>query len=661
MTQLAWLIPVFPLLSFVKITFFSRKLKEKSAICAIINMAFSFALSVPILLEVIRSPHAQEFSKMWMKIGGTVFSIGYLIDPLSAMMLFVVTLVSLLIHIYSVGYMHGDPRYPRFFSYLSLFTAAMLALVLSNNLIHTYVSWELVGLCSYLLIGFWFEKPSAMRAAKKAFMVTRVGDVGLFFGIMLLFTHLHTVNFLEIFEKIKLSGGEIPAWILTVSALCIFMGAAGKSAQFPLHVWLPDAMEGPTPVSALIHAATMVAAGVFLVARMFTLFDAAGTPLVAVAHIGALTALMAATIAVVTNDIKRVLAYSTISQLGYMMMALGVGGFAPGTFHLMTHAFFKALLFLGAGSVFHAAQTYDLWQMGGLRKHMRITTITFIIGSLALAGIPPLAGFWSKDEILLEAYHFAHEHGYWVPFIFGVGGAFLTAFYMTRLCCLAFLGDFRGGAASEHGHGKVHLGESPLSMTVPLVVLSVFSIVAGLPGSPLMSHGFQTFIHKSLPHASHKPVESSIMIMMLSIGVALLGIITGGLIYGRKNFSALNLKKSAPFSWLYHLLKNKYYMDEILYFIFVRPMFLFASIFSRIDQKVVDGTVNAVGWLTLQFSYLQNLVDKYIVDGMVNLAGWLTKVSGNKLRYVQTGLVQGYMMMALIGIFILALFVTLFS
>ncbi|HZD60553.1 MAG TPA: NADH-quinone oxidoreductase subunit L, partial [Anaerolineae bacterium] len=416
------LIVLLPVLSFVTLLIFGKKLGEKSSYIGVSAVAVAFLLSIKALIDVLGGLHGQ-LTFTWLEVGNLKLTFGLMIDSLAAMMLVVVTFVSMLVQIFSVGYMHGDKRIGWFYACLSMFTASMLLLVFSPNYVQMYMAWEGVGLFSYLLIGFWFEKRSASDAAKKAFMVTRVGDLGFGIGLILLFLAAGTLDMNKVFAM------EFAPTTASLIAILLFFGAIGKSAQFPLHVWLPDAMEGPTPVSALIHAATMVAAGVFLVARSYPLFEQGPAAMQFVAVIGTITAFMAATIALVATDIKKILAYSTISQLGYMMMGLGVGAFAAGTFHLMTHAFFKALLFLGAGSVIHAVHSQEIFDMGGLFRRMRITAITFIIGGLALAGFPGLSGFWSKDEILAGAYSSGHVAIYAV----GLLTALLTAFYTFRL------------------------------------------------------------------------------------------------------------------------------------------------------------------------------------------------------------------------------------
>ena len=640
----AYLIPLFPLVAFGLILLLGRRAPGEGHWVAWIAVGASFVLSILTLAGAVgREP--LDKNHLWAVIGYTPITVGYRIDGLALIMLVVVSTVALMVHIYSAGYMHGDPRYPRYFAYLSLFTAAMLGLVIANNLIPLIICWELVGLSSYLLIGFWFEKPSAMRAAKKAFVVTRLGDIGFLFGAMLLFWHTNTFHLGEIFSKV---GRELPLAVAGTAALLLFCGAVGKSAQFPLHVWLPDAMEGPTPVSALIHAATMVAAGVYLVARTYPLFwtgehqapvlghvfgIGVTAPLV-VATIGAITALMAASIGVVQNDIKRVLAYSTISQLGYMMMGLGVGGLAAGMFHLFTHAFFKALLFLGAGSVIHGTGKQDITQMGGLRRFMPATFITFVIGTLALAGVFPMSGFWSKDEILADALHF-HPAFYAA----GLIGAFLTAFYMSRLCFLTFWGEPRDPQSHPH--------ESPRVMTRPLWILAALSVVAGFAGTP-----WSPWFHRLLNPEAHAP-EFHLNVAAFGTTAALAGIFFGALVYHWKVIPSSALIRIAP--WLYTALKNKLYFDEFYWNALVRPMFAVSSASAWVDRWVVDGFVNAVGYLTVTVSRIQRLIDIWVVDGAVNVVGLATKTAGDRIRLLQTGRVQNYLLLVVFGTALLIL------
>ena len=633
MREFAWLAPAAPLLAFPIIVFFGPRLKSRAAYVTIAAVGFAFVLATLIAGEALKmgpEAHPLQVILPWANVGGEWLNMGFTVDSLAAVMLIVVTSVSLLVQIYSVGYMHGDPRYPRFFAYMGLFTAAMLGLVLANNLLLLYMCWELVGLCSYFLIGFWFERPTAMRAAKKAFVVTRVGDVGLFLGLLLLYKYTGSLDFHVIFARApELAGiplltiGKVALPVAAVAGIAMFWGAVGKSAQFPLHVWLPDAMEGPTPVSALIHAATMVAAGVYLVARMYPVFHAGGgEALTVVAIIGTVTAVMAATIGTVVNDIKRVLAYSTISQLGYMMMGLGIGGYTAGMFHLMTHAFFKANLFLGSGSVIHGTGTQDIREMGGLRKSMPWTFWTFLIATLALAGAPGFAGFFSKDEILLTAWH-ANR---WI-FYAGAFGAFLTAFYMSRLCFLTFAGTPR--TPGMHAH------ESPKVMTGPLVVLALLSIVAGYAGFPGRSY-FAEYVsfHGIAEH------HFSWLVAGISTAVAALGFLIAAVVYWKPGLSPAKL--ALVFGWLHTFLANKWYFDELYWLVIVRPVLFISRASAGFDKWIVDGLVNGVGWFTVAFSALQGWVDKWIVDGAVNAVGIVTKSGGRVLRFVQTGVLQQY-------------------
>ncbi len=637
MLQVAWLIPLLPFLAFWLILFWGRRLPGEGAYVAIGALGLSGLISLVILGQTIAgaAPYSDRLSLGML--GTRPLEIGYAVDALTAVMLFVVTVVGSLIFVYSTGYMHGDPRYPRFFAYLSLFAASMLVLVLANDFLLLYVGWELVGLCSYLLIGFWFERPAAARASMKAFVTTRVGDFFMFLGILLIFFTVGSLRFDAAFDAVKT--GHLAGPLLTLVAVLIFGGAVGKSAQVPLHVWLPDAMEGPTPVSALIHAATMVAAGVYLVARAYPLFF--GSPdhaaLTVVAYIGGMTALMAATIGIVQEDIKRVLAYSTISQLGYMMLGLGVLGYTAGVFHLMTHAFFKALLFLAAGSVIHAMHTNDLKQMGGLAKVMPVTYITMLVGGLALAGVPPFAGFWSKDEILLEAYH--HAPGL---FYLGAAGAFVTAFYVFRMIFYTFTGTLRSHDAHPH--------ESPNVMIVPLAILAVFSALIGLLGAPWPGVGnlFHRFVHFEAAEA----VPFDLTFAMLSTGIAGAGIFAAAVVYHWKWVSSAALRRwLAP---LYTVLVHKYWWDELYAAAVVRPTVWMARRLRTFDVYVIDGAVNAVGIVFVWLSRLYRVFDLYVVDGVVNLVGWIAGATGGVLRYVQTGRPQNYLLVIALGVIALA-------
>ncbi len=624
-----FLIPLLPLIAFTINIFFGKRLGAKSAWVTIFASLSSCVISCLVISRVIQGEtFLVNFD--WLPFENRFFQFGFLVDPLTAMMLFVVTFIGTLIVIYSTGYMRGDPRYSRFFAYLALFLFSMLGLVLSTNLVQIYIFWELVGVCSYFLIGFWFEKDSAANAGKKAFVTNRIGDIGFFIGIALLFYTTGTVSFSDINHEFFREHHEA---ILGIAALFLFCGAIGKSAQFPLHVWLPDAMEGPTPVSALIHAATMVAAGVYLVARLIPLYEAFPNSAEAVAVIGTTTACIGAFIALTQTDIKKVLAYSTISQLGYMIAALGMGGLTAGTFHLMTHAFFKALLFLGAGSVIHGTGTQDIREMGGLRTHMPKTFWTFLIGTIAIAGVPPFAGFWSKDEILTHAFLSGHK------IIFGLllVTAFLTAFYMFRLTFLTFFGKTRG---------HIHAHESPASMTTPLIILAVFAMTAGLPGSPFMHHWFQNFIS-----GGHETPEAAYGLMMLSVVVSLAAISLSYFFYLVK--PGLPARIAEAIKPLYNASLNKLWFDEFYGKTVIRGFNQLSQSLFRFDQEVIDGGVNGSAWVGIKISDMKNWIDRYIVDGAVNFVGMVTRVTSSVVRLAQTGFIHNYLFFLLIGLLVM--------
>jgi NADH-quinone oxidoreductase subunit L len=639
--NIIWFIPLLPVIGFVVTLLLGGRFGKFSSRLATVVLGICMFLSFYAAYLVFTRG---EFSieKVWYVTGNIKITMGMLADGLSAMMLVIVTIVSFLVHLYSMGYMHGDRRYWLFFVELQLFSASMLGLVLAHNYLQMFICWELVGLCSYLLIGFWYEKKSASDASKKAFLVTRVGDVGMLIGILLLFTTTGTLTFGGVFGAAE--AGSISPTMITAVTVLLFCGAMGKSAQFPLHVWLPDAMEGPTPVSALIHAATMVAAGVYLVGRSFPLFSHSPQTMMVVASIGAFTAIFAASMAVVQTDIKRVLAYSTISQLGYMILALGIGAYVAGMFHLMTHAFFKALLFLGSGSVIHAAHPQDIREMGGLGKKMKITTWTFVLGSLSLSGFPLLAGFWSKDEIL----GFAFSNGRYLIFAVGAFTAFLTAFYMFRLIFTVFYG--KPSKAAEHAH------ESPKVMTIPLIILAVLAVIAGIVGTPFNPEKFSIakFISGNM-HIEH--TEFDITPMIISIVVGLAGILLAYLMYGRKVI---------PTDWLYRyvkpyhkLLVNKYYIDLAGSKVFIRPTIKFAKLINWFDSRIIDGLVNLFGKVTIIISKGVHIFDKGVVDGIVNWTGRETYSSGKRLRLLQTGNISGYaiVMFAVLAVYIIYLII----
>ncbi len=626
------LIPTLPLFSFLGIIFLGKWLKDKSAWLAILASAASCFFSFQVIAQIIRGVTFHE-TFTWLIVNQVPLEFGVAVDSLSAMMLFVVTFIGTLIVIYSVGYMHGDLRYPRFFAYLSLFLFSMLGLVLSPTLVQIYLFWELVGVCSYFLIGFWFEKKEAAEAGRKAFITNRIGDVGFFLGIATFFFATGTMRFIDIRPELLQAQSPI---LLIVSALLLFCGAVGKSAQFPLHVWLPDAMEGPTPVSALIHAATMVVAGVYMVARLFPLFHAVPQASEVVAFIGTLTALMAAFFALTQMDIKKVLAYSTISQLGFMIAALGVGGMHAGAFHLMTHAFFKALLFLGAGSVIHGSGVQDMREMGGLRKSMPITFWTFLIATLAIAGVPPLAGFWSKDEIVLAAFESHHLIIFWTLLI----TAAMTSFYMFRLLFLTFFGKTR----NHH----LHPHESPFVMTLPLMILAIGSALIGLLGSPWLHFWFQTF----LSGGYHEELHMNSFVVIVSISTSAIGFLFAFIFYVinpelPKRFAE---KNRVLYSASYH----KLWIDEIYQATVIRWFKQISALSFKFDASVIDGAVNGVAAQTVWLSKIKNWIDCYIVDGLVNFVGWLTRSVSKILRLFQTGYVHNYLFFILLGILIIA-------
>ena len=604
--------------------------------------------------------------------GTTPFTVdwSYLLDPLSSVMVLVVTFVGFLIHVYSIGYMGHDPGYARYMSYLNLFMFAMLTLVLGANYAVLFVGWEGVGLCSYLLIGFWFHKQSAADAGKKAFIVNRIGDAGFLAGMFLVFTTFGTLDFRGVME----AAAHLPveaAWggTLTVIALCLFIGATGKSAQIPLYVWLPDAMEGPTPVSALIHAATMVTAGVYMVARSAPIYAHAPNAMMVVAITGGLTAIFAASIGLVQNDIKRVLAYSTVSQLGYMFLACGVGAFTAGVFHLATHAFFKALLFLGSGSVIHAMSgEQDMRHMGGLKAKLPWTHLTMLVGCIAIAGIPPLAGFFSKDEILWSAYRIG---GYGrLVWALGAMAAALTAFYMFRLYRMTFSGEFRGSAEQAH-----HLHESPKTMIVPLQVLAVGSIVAGFAGVPAVLGGsnfVERFLEPALEHAHHALTEVftapvpghgvELGLMGLSVLIAAAGIFVAWRFYSGGFETPSRIAAALP--GVHRTLLNKYWVDELYGAVFVRGLVLGGGrALHANDRFVVDGGdgevraglgANGIAWAVRDVvAKASNLWDRWVVDGAVNLTAFLLDNLSYAFRAVQDGLVQHYALSMLIGLFLL--------
>jgi NADH-quinone oxidoreductase subunit L len=590
-----YLVPLLPLAGFVVLIFFGKRVGRRAGALAVGVMALDAVLCVGLLALVARGIDVTPYSFAWWP-GSNPVPLGFSLDGLGAVMIVVVTIVSALVHVFSLEYMADDPRYPRYFAYLQLFTASMLVLVLADSLALLYAGWELVGLSSYLLIGFWFEKPAAADAAKKAFVVTRIGDVGLLVGVLLLGAAAGGFGIQHVLEAVE-KGVLAPA-LLTAGALLLFAGAMGKSAQFPLHVWLPDAMEGPTPVSALIHAATMVAAGVYLVARMFPVFEASPTALVVVAAVGAITALGAALIAVTQTDIKKVLAYSTISQLGLMFVALGVGARDAALFHLMTHASFKALLFLGAGSVIHATHHQEIDELGGLAKRMPLTAWTFGFGALALAGIPPFAGFWSKDEIVAATF----EGGHWILAVVVLVTSFLTAVYISRLFFSVFTGE-------ERVH---HAAEGSWANGVPLVALATGAVLAGFVGSAAFQYAFQDLVAIEAHHPVFDPVP---MIIATLVGAS--GIAVGWLGWGRERMAGD--ARLEGLGAAYRLAKGKFYIDEIYEKLLIRPTVALAESGYSFDKGVIDGAVDGVGGLA---RWLGGLVSKAQAGRVRRYAVW---------------------------------------
>ena len=636
MVDKAWLIPLLPGAAALVLAFFGRRLPRNGDWLAIAGVTAAWLWSLGVFAAVWSGSQAHGAWEWAVFPGGpassadhgagaTVVRVGFRVDALAALMLVVVTTVSLAVHLFSLGYMAGDARYKRYYTLLAFFTFAMLGLVLADNLLLLFMFWELVGLASYALIGHYYERAEARYASMKAFLTTRVGDVAMLVGILLLFARAGSFEFQRLFEAIE--AGELPGWAVTAAAVLLFGGAVGKSAQFPLHVWLPDAMAGPTPVSALIHAATMVAAGVYLVARAYGIFEPSPQAMAVVAWIGGFTALFAATIALVREDIKQVLAYSTVSQLGYMMLGLGVGGYTAGVFHLTTHAFFKALLFLASGSVIHALHhEQNMHRMGGLAGRLPVTALCWVVGAAALAGVPPLSGFWSKDEILLAAYESGQKALFWM----GVAGAALTAFYVTRATWMVFFGEPRDRHLYEHAH------ESPAVMTGPLVVLAVLAALAGFWNSPLSGYAFGHVVYF---HEAHEAAPNW-TVSGLATAAAAVGILGALAVYAWKLIPAAAVVRGLrP---LHTLLKHKYYVDELYHWLFVKGSVLVARVCALLDQWVIDGLVNATAYLTRGVSEGTRLVDTHVIDGAVNLTAAGTVAAGRGLRRTQLGYVQAY-------------------
>jgi NADH-quinone oxidoreductase subunit L len=662
MAELIWIIPLFPLLGAIINGLWGRRyIRDKAHIPAIVSTALSLLFALLVIGDIVADPRATQVVLFdWMVAGPLSVQMGFLADPLSAMMLLVVTGVGFLIHIYSIGYMHGDPGYYRFFAYLNLFMFFMLVLITGNNYLVMFVGWEGVGLSSYLLIGFWFERKSAADAGKKAFVVNRIGDAGFLLGVFLIYTTFGTFTYLDIFQRAP----EVSTALLTAITLCLFVGAMGKSAQIPLYVWLPDAMEGPTPVSALIHAATMVTAGVYMVVRSHVLYQLAPISAEFVAIIGGLTAIFAASIGLVQNDIKRVLAYSTVSQLGYMFLGAGVGGFIAAIFHLVTHAFFKGLLFLASGSVIHAlGGEQDMRKMGGLGPHLPITSRVFFVGAIAIAGIPPFAGFWSKDGVLADAF----KSGHYLLWFIGVVGAFMTAFYMFRLIYMTFYGTSHVDHEVLH-----HVHESPPIMTVPLIILAILSVVGGLILGFPPEHGW---IHRFLGavvghgviHTASGVAEAASMVealgeggafhaldallMIISVMVGVLGWGLAWFMYTKR--TDIPDRLAEKYRDIYELLLNKYWVDELYEFVFVRGAKALANVLWGFDERVVDGAVNGASHLIIQSSEESGRFDLQTIDGSVNGLSVVIQFGARAFRLLQTGFVQNYLLAMVLGLFVI--------
>jgi NAD(P)H-quinone oxidoreductase subunit 5 len=672
--EYAWLIPVFPLLGamlvgsgLISFNRATNALRQANAILIISFLGAAMAMSFALLWSQIHGHAVFLRTFEWASAGNFHLTMGYTIDHLTAMMLVIVTTVAFLVMVYTDGYMAHDSGYVRFYAYLSLFSSSMLGLVISPNLVQIYIFWELVGMCSYLLVGFWYDRKAAADAAQKAFVTNRVGDFGLLLGILGLYWATGSFDFQVIGDRLQelVNSGQLSIVIASIFAILIFLGPVAKSAQFPLHVWLPDAMEGPTPISALIHAATMVAAGVFLIARMFPVFEGIPAVMDLIAWTGAFTAFLGASIAITQNDIKKGLAYSTISQLGYMVMAMGIGSYSAGLFHLMTHAYFKAMLFLGSGSVIHGmegavghdlALAQDMRVMGGLRKYMPLTSASFLVGCLAISGIPPFAGFWSKDEILGQA--FAANPALWT---IGWLTAGITAFYMFRMYFMTFEGTFRGSnaqvkhellptsapaiafgpgamdpreleATHDEAHHNVHHSsephESPLTMTLPLLILAVPSALIGLLGTPFHNY-FEAFIYspnetaaEALTASMEADLPEFLVMAGNSVGISLIGITLASLMYLRHKVDPTAI--AAKIQPLYQLSLNKWYFDDIYNAVFVRGT-------RRIARQVLE-------------------VDYNVVDGAVNFTGFLAVITGEGLKYFESGRAQFYALIVFLAV-----------
>lgn len=632
MIELAPLIPLFPAIGFIILGLLNKRLpKPLAGILGSGTVLLSFVIALGIFISVPAQGVVVPVMN-WFGAGSFSVSFSFLIDPLSSIFLLIITGVGFLIHVYSIGYMHDDENNNIFFAYLNLFIFFMLLLVMGSSYLLMYVGWEGVGLCSYLLIGFWFKNKAFNDAAKKAFIMNRIGDLGFLLGMILIFVTFGTTDFHTVFSQAQ--QGFVPEQtltthsVITIITLLLFIGATGKSAQIPLYTWLPDAMAGPTPVSALIHAATMVTAGIYMVARSGVLYALAPISMYVVATVGVVTAVYAASIAITQNDIKKVLAYSTVSQLGYMFLGLGVGAFSASVFHVMTHAFFKALLFLGAGSVIHGLSgEQDIRNMGGLRKKMPITAITFLLATLAISGIPPFSGFFSKDEILSAAYQY--NKFFW---LLGLIGSMMTAFYMFRLYYLVFMGEYRGS-------DKVHAHESPSVMTIPLIVLAILATIGGFIGVPESLGGkslIADFLHPVFATAEAKIIavtssDSKFELMLMGLTVL---VVIASIVYAHSKYikhKDLPVAEGQKIPSMHSLIYHKYYIDEFYAAVITRPL----------DKLSI---------------VLENVMELKIIDGIVNAVGRFTQWVGSKVRLLQTGNVDFYLFIMVIGLVLILFF-----
>jgi NADH-quinone oxidoreductase subunit L len=643
------LIPVFPLLAVISNGLLgSRYSHEVAHRLAWGSVGLSFLCTVGVVADILKTGASREvIAYQWIFGGDLTINLAYLVDPLTCIMLLVVTGVGFLIHVYSVGYMHGESGFTRFFTYMNLFMVSMLLLVMGNNYVVLFIGWEGVGLCSYLLIGYYYDKISAAKAATKAFVVNRIGDAGFLLAIFLVFVNFNTLDYTKVFAQ----AGQLSPEMATAIALCLLVGAVGKSAQLPLYTWLPDAMEGPTPVSALIHAATMVTAGVYMIVRNHAIYDLSPTAMGVVAIVGGSTALFAATIGLVQTDIKRVLAYSTVSQLGYMFLGCGIGAYTAAIFHLMTHAFFKALLFLSAGSVIHALSgEQDIRKMGGLRSKIPWTHRLFLIGTVAIAGIPPLAGFWSKDEIMAHA--FTNHH--YLLYSLAAIGALLTSFYMFRLTYLTFYGRSR----MDH-HTEAHVHESPMVMIGPLMALGVLSLFGGFLGFPPEHGWFQRFLEPIAGTGGEHEGSTGLVVILMGVATAI-AFLGWGLAHYLYSISPGTADRwSVKFSGAYRTLLNKYYVDELYDFLFVEPTKRLGELLDWFDRTVIDGLVRGVGLLADWGSAGSTWIEKHVIYGGLNIIGYGNHLAARQGRRIQSGMVHHYAAMIVAGLFLLAVVIQL--